>query len=114
MLELADLVRRVFERVDAVGEHFAVPQVAVDVVLLNLLGGQEGEAEGEAERHHRPEGPAVLHSLVDQRHPGGIQREQAEINRQVSQDGPVAVALAPVELAGKMSHPEIEGQAETA
>ena len=40
--------------------------------------------------------------------------EQAEIDRQVSQDGSVAVTFSPVELVGNVPHRQVQGDTEEA
>ncbi len=97
-LEQADLVGSVAVGVDLVGEHLAVPQVAVDIVLLNLLRREDRRAEQQSENNDRPECVPVVFRFQDLSGGQGVEPEQGEIQGEVGEDRAVGVAFSPVEL----------------
>ena len=115
LLEAGHFHRRELVGVDIVGEYLAVPQITIHIIFLNLLRGQECGAEQQAENDQSPQQPGVVaRPFPDDPHDPRVTGEQAEIDRQVSQDRAVAVTFAPVELVRNMPHRQVQDQAEDA
>ena len=96
-------------------EHLAVPQITIDIVFLNLLRRQEGGTEQQAEDDQRPQQAVVVRRpFPDNPHRPGVTGKQAEIDRQVNQDGSIAVPFPPVELVGNVPHRQVQDRAEDA
>jgi len=76
----------VFKGIDSICEYFSIPQIAVDIVFLNLLRRQEDGAKQKAKNNDRPKITPVF-GMPAYKKPGqAIKHAEGKIYGEISED----------------------------